>query len=72
MYPNPATQEVTIECSSVIYKYEIYSIVGNLIGLNTVNANTANLQINGYQVGTYIMKIYTPDGVIRNKLIIKK
>ena len=72
MYPNPAKTEVTIECSSTIEKYEIYSMVGNLVELKTVNANITYFQINGYHVGTYIMKIYTSNGVIRNKLIITK
>ena len=72
MYPNPATKEVTIECSSNIQKFEVYSMLGALVEIKTVNNKVANLQITGYQAGTYVMKIYTSDGIIRNKLIIKK
>ena len=72
IYPNPATSEVKLECSSLIEKYEIYSLVGALVELKPVNSNIASLQVNGLQAGIYGIKITTSDGVIRRKLVIRK
>jgi hypothetical protein len=72
IYPNPATNEVTV---SVDNKYHVQSIqmmditgreVKNITANNVVNVNISDLQ-SGY----YILNIQTTEGVISSKLIKK-
>ena len=71
IFPNPASDNVTIASSLKMNKVEIFNMVGQNVyssevsGIST-NVNTANLA-----KGTYAVKIYTANGVANKKLVVE-
>jgi hypothetical protein len=72
IYPNPASGEINVKSAVLIQKLEIYDLEGKLIELKNVNAYTSKLQMDGYNDGIYMLKLYTVNGISNNKLVIKK
>jgi hypothetical protein len=72
MFPNPVTDQLTLEATSNIEKYEVYTFSGSLYETKNVNLLSTQIDVMSYPVGTFLMKIYTQYGTISNKLIIQK
>jgi len=73
-YPNPFTNQLTIEANEPIYKVEIYNLLGQLvknIEFNNPNGNNVNLDLAEIAHGNYIAKIYF-EQLIKSYKIIKK
>ena len=69
IYPNPATDFVTIKTNEKVTKYEIFSMEGRIVGKGEVVNNTVNVA--QLQTGNYIMNIKVGDSWISHKLIKK-
>ena len=69
VFPNPFTNILQIESDTVFQKLELYDMLGKqIISQNFVNElNTANLAI-----GVYLLRLYTEDGVVVVKKVIKE
>jgi hypothetical protein len=65
--PNPATS--VIRFNKDIEKVDIYDLNGRLVGSNVSNNEVS---IEGLAIGTYILKVTTPEGLSFNKKMIKK
>ena len=66
VYPNPATEYITISASKTIDKIEVYDMLGKL-AIRGNNTNT--IHINHLQNGVYLMKIYSGDTSITKKIV---
>ena len=72
IYPNPATNNITIENSNfVISNIELYNITGQLVKTENVNSMSINMNISDLKTGIYILELHTNETSIRRKLIIE-
>ncbi len=72
VFPNPATNNITITNIQELSKLEIYNIAGiKLLDLN-LNINNNNVNISNINSGIYFLKIISPDKTINKTLIINK
>lgn len=73
-YPNPFTNQLTIEANEPIFKVEIYNILGQLIkSISIENSNNSliNLDMSEISQGNYIAKIHM-NSTIKSVKLIKK
>ena len=71
IYPNPAQNEFNIQSENKINSIEIYDVSGRLIQVSKLNSNQSKQDISKLQVGIYLLKIHTEEGMISYKLIKK-
>jgi CotH kinase protein/Lamin Tail Domain/Secretion system C-terminal sorting domain len=71
IYPNPATNLVSINSSVLIDKFEIIDMYGKTLITDIVNSNQVSTDISSFSNGIYLIKIYTELGVKTEKLIKK-
>ncbi|HEX8270256.1 MAG TPA: T9SS type A sorting domain-containing protein [Flavobacterium sp.] len=69
MYPNPASNNVNIECSSMIKTIELFDIQGRILEMIIVNSNTKQLDISDKSTGIYFVKITSENGAKAEKLV---
>ena len=65
VYPNPTTNEVTIDANSKINKIELYDLTGKKVKEN----NSNKIYLEAFPKGIYILKFKTDNGTITKKLI---
>ena len=73
LFPQPATDEVTVQFNVVQNKIaiELYNALGSLIlKQNSTNSNNVSLKLNGLAAGIYSVMITTEKGRVVKKLII--
>jgi Secretion system C-terminal sorting domain len=70
LYPNPASNHLTIEAKGVIQKITLYNLLGQEILTKEPNANATTLQISGFQKGIYTVTT-TIDGKASTSKFIK-
>ncbi len=74
IYPNPATNQVTIQfyenslMNSVMHLYDVY---GRLLLKNTIRQTTENVSIESLSPGLYILEIRDGDKAVKNFKLIK-
>ncbi|MFT7156076.1 MAG: hypothetical protein ACI8Q1_001080 [Parvicella sp.] len=56
LFPNPATESITIESDANIDHYEIYSIDGSLVLSGSLNGSSNQLDVGELSKGVYILK----------------
>ena len=56
IYPNPASNAITIENESTIQSVNIYNVVGQEVKVASPNANSITLDISNLETGIYIIK----------------
>lgn len=71
VYPNPATNRVTIKSGSPIEQVEMYNQVGQLIKQIGTDSNILNLNVAEFDSGIYFIKVCSHDQVITRKLVIE-
>lgn len=59
LYPNPATNTITVTSQSLIDNVELYSLTGQKVMSIVPNDRTATINISGFQAGVYLVKTYT-------------
>lgn len=68
IYPNPATQNISISSATTINKVEIFNLTGQLLYANTFNARNVLVDITQLMPGLYFVKInseYTKQLIIQ-------
>ncbi|MCD4772030.1 MAG: T9SS type A sorting domain-containing protein [Bacteroidales bacterium] len=66
VYPNPFNNEITIsgtDNNQTIY-VEIYDILGKMVFTQKYKTNKININLNGFDRGTYILKVKDENGII--------
>jgi hypothetical protein len=71
MYPNPATDIVTITAVNAIDSVSIYSVLGQEIKQLQFNTNAVSVDIADLQAGMYVVKV-TSSGVTATSRLVKK
>ncbi len=69
IYPNPTTGSIQIESETAIEKVEVYDLSGRVV-LDKTQLSTRSIQIE--QPGTYIVRLYTSDEVLIQKVLVTK
>ena len=69
VYPNPMNEQLTISSSDEIQTVEIFSILGNLSRVITVNAQNTQLNTQDLSTGIYLIKVNTANGSTIQKVV---
>ncbi len=69
LYPNPVVNSLSISSNDGVQKLEVYSLAGVLV--KRVEANIQTIDMTNLSSGSYLVKVYSNQGV-NNELIIKK
>ncbi len=56
IYPNPASNSITLENESTIESVNIYNVIGQEVKVASPNANSITLDISNLETGIYIIK----------------
>ncbi len=71
MYPNPASEGVTLTANTTINDVQIFNAIGQMVYNQTVNAKTASIDLSSLQNGVYFVKTSSALGVATQKLVVK-
>ena len=67
--PNPASSEVTLQCSQPITAYTLYDIQGRAIVTGTPATPTATIDLRPLPQALYILSVRTEQGATKSKII---
>ena len=63
LYPNPATNELTLESSSTIIQYSIIDLTGKILHQeNRLNSDLIQVRLDDLTSGVYVIQVQTADG----------
>ncbi len=71
IFPNPATEKVSIQCSFKIKGIEVFNGQGQKTNEKKINAYNTTLDVSSYSKGSYIIKINTQSGYTTKKIVVK-
>ena len=71
VYPNPATNSVSITSPYSMVQVELFSETGKLLNRAKVDGTDISLDISHLEAGSYMLKIYTNNGTTVKKMIKK-
>lgn len=71
IYPNPASDYLSVNTENTILKASIYSSEGRIIKTDFVNANYHVMDLRNIEKGMYFIKVETKNDVITKNLIVK-
>lgn len=70
VYPNPASQQISILSKTALEKIELMSISGKLLFSETVSGNSYQLDATQFASGVYFLSVYSADQKVERKKII--
>ena len=70
VYPNPATDHVSITTASELKRIEIFNQIGQMVYSRDIKGKTFDLNTQGFSTGVYTMKVITSDGQSVEKIAI--
>ena len=69
LFPNPASDQATVTSSFGVKGIEVYSLKGELMEHSSRDgATVANIDLQRYPAGSYIVRIRTPKGIVARRL----
>lgn len=68
IYPNPARQWINLECNNSINKAEIVNATGQVVRTYQLQSGQIQLDVSGLPCGAYLVRIYSENGVLQDKL----
>jgi hypothetical protein len=74
IYPNPAEDKFTIAFNNIntVKRVDVFNILGRLVYQNSPKRNILEVESNGFEIGVYLVKVFSIDNkVFHSKLIIK-
>ena len=72
VYPNPADDYVNVASVKDIRKVEMYSLDGRVVYSNqTVGGDRCLIETSAFQSGVYFVKVYTEDGSLVKKVVVR-
>lgn len=72
VYPNPASSVVTVSNASSIKRVEIVNLLGQKVYENaTLGGTTAQINVSSLENGSYVLRVYSENGVKTSKLIVR-
>lgn len=67
LFPNPATNNVTIQCSVNAAFAEVMDIAGRKMGTFSMENNQTRIETTGYAAGIYLFNVKDKDGKVVNR-----
>jgi len=71
LYPNPASEIVTIQSYTIINSIQIINIMGQEVFSSHANGEKLNINITNFNAGLYFVRVHTDYGVQNAKFIIE-
>ena len=71
VYPNPATDRVTVSNESRVEDYEIYSITGAMLRSQKAGSNAFDVDVRDLPAGTYLIRLRTTDAIQSHRFVKK-
>jgi hypothetical protein len=71
IYPNPAEHDIQIESSEIMQQVELIDLRGQMIQRIQPESTSIQLELNNLNAGTYILRVKTKQGEIKQKFIKK-
>lgn len=71
LYPNPTGGEITVVSSFLIGEVEVYSLTGQRVLYQRVDAISASLDLGSLPAGTYVVRIATNHGTAVKRLVMR-
>lgn len=68
IYPNPANEKLSLSASDPIIKVTIVDMMGKMIYNNAIKSREYSINVNDFNPGIYIIRIYTENEVQVNKI----
>ncbi|HYG51232.1 MAG TPA: T9SS type A sorting domain-containing protein [Flavobacteriales bacterium] len=73
IFPNPASNNVTIRCETLIEQLDVCDLSGRTVYTSTIDANNAIIPVNSsWDKGIYFVRLVTDKGISTEKLVIEK
>lgn len=72
VYPNPASGWFVVDAPPGSRSFEIYSLCGKRVLSHTASQGEIRVEVGHLTPGIYLMMLHTSQGVLREKLMIKK
>lgn len=69
LFPNPASESVTVQSSEIIREIRVYDINGRMVSAQTCNSMQTDVNISELPQGSYIVETVTDSGVQRSRLV---
>lgn len=69
IYPNPATNRISVTAESIIKSIAIYDMQGRTLGIDVVNQPQAAMDVSRYPKGIYFLKVTTDKGLQVQRVI---
>ncbi len=72
VYPNPAMDYVVVRANNVIKKIELWSIDGKKVLTGSPDSEVADLYLGKFAPGSYLLRVFTAEGVAVKRLLLNK
>lgn len=72
VYPNPASDQVTISGTKEGYRYKLYTITGVTVMNGTIQGTQAQVDIRGLAPGIYLLEVADAQGAATRQRIVKQ
>jgi hypothetical protein len=69
LYPNPATENVTIEAANM-NRITVINAIGQVVYDREISAERTQLNIATYEAGIYMVRINTENGLVTKRMSI--
>jgi len=69
IYPNPATDEITVATNSNINKIQLIDMSGKIVLSKNTSGETVQLNIGSLQAGIYLIQAETQNGIVTERII---
>lgn len=71
IHPNPTRDRVVVECLQPVCRCEVYSMTGVLMYLkDPINETIFEIDMSGFPSGSYLLRLFTNDGVMKERVIL--
>ena len=70
-YPNPTTGILNLVSEGSTH-YELYDLKGVLVAKGITGATESKIDLSGFEVGTYVLKMVNGDGGVRSFKVVKR
>lgn len=71
LFPNPANDYLYINTSSAINRIRIVDITGRIVFNKQYNHSAAQIPVDSFEAGLYVVQIYILEGLMTRKLMVK-
>ena len=72
VYPNPASEEVTVRSDGEMERYEVYDIMGRMVSRGRVEGREAKVDVRGLRSGMYELRVKGPRGMAVRRVSVRR